>query len=402
MKLLKKKKLRVIDLFSGCGGLNEGFNQAGYKTSVSNDFWEPAGKTFLKNNKNSRFILGDITQKEIRNQIIKHGKGSDVLIGGPPCQAYSMAGARDVDDPRGKLFEDYFKIVKAIKPKYFVMENVKGLLSMEHDKTRLNEKERNKLDKIKKLENKKNELLLKRKQSKNTPKIEFSKSEARILEEIKDKLTNERKLTSSLRIKVTETIKKRFLSLGYDVQIKVLNAADYGVPQKRLRVIVIGGLDGYPVQFPEPTYKEKLNGKNLELFKSNLLDWVTVKEAIDDLKNKPEKLSFNHIFTKCGKDFQKKINKTPIGRSVYGGFSDAYFRCTPNEPSRTVKENHGGVFLHYEKNRFMTPRELARLQSFEDDFIFEGSKSQILVQIGNAVPPKLGYSIANTLTNMML
>ena len=402
MKLLKKKKLRVIDLFSGCGGLNEGFIQAGYKTSVSNDFWEPAGKTFLKNNKNSRFILGDITQKEIRNQIIKHGKGSDVLIGGPPCQAYSMAGARDVDDPRGKLFEDYFKIVKAIKPKYFVMENVKGLLSMEHDKTRLNEKERNKLDKIKKLENKKNELLLKRKQSKNTPKIEFSKSEARILEEIKDKLTNERKLTSSLRIKVTETIKKRFLSLGYDVQIKVLNAADYGVPQKRLRVIVIGGLDGYPVQFPEPTYKEKSNGKNLELFKSNLLDWVTVKEAIDDLKNKPEKLSFNHIFTKCGKDFQKKINKTPIGRSVYGGFSDAYFRCTPNEPSRTVKENHGGVFLHYEKNRFMTPRELARLQSFEDDFIFEGSKSQILVQIGNAVPPKLGYSIANTLTNMML
>ncbi len=397
MKLLKKKKLRVIDLFSGCGGLNEGFNQAGYKTSVSNDFWEPAGKTFLKNNKNSRFILGDITQKEIRNQIIKYGKGSDVLIGGPPCQAYSMAGARDVDDPRGKLFEDYFKIVKAIKPKYFVMENVKGLLSMEHDKTRLNEKERNKLDKIKKLENKKNELLLKRKQSKNTPKIKFSKSEARILEEIKDKLTNERKLTSSLRIKVTETIKKRFLSLGYDVQIKVLNAADYGVPQKRLRVIVIGGLDGYPVQFPEPTYKEKSNGKNLELFKSNLLDWVTVKEAIDDLKNKPEKISFNHIFTKCGKEFQKKINKTPIGRSVYGGFSDAYFRCPPNEPSRTVKENHGGVFLHYEKNRFMTPRELARLQSFEDDFIFEGSKSQILVQLGNAVPPKLGYHIASTL-----
>ena len=392
-----KKKLKVIDLFSGCGGLNEGFNDAGFTTSVSNDVWEPAGKTFLKNNKNSKFILGDITQKKVRDEIIKYGKGSEVLVGGPPCQAYSMAGARDVDDPRGKLFEDYVKIVKAIKPKYFVMENVKGLLSMEHDKIRLNEKERNKLDKIKKLENKKNELLLKRKQSKNTTKINFSRSEENQLEEIKDKLIKERKLTSSLRIRVTETIKKRFLSLGYDVQIKVLNAADYGVPQKRQRVIVIGGLDGYPIHFPDPTYKAKSNGKNLELFKSNLLDWVTVKEAIDDLKNKPEKISFNHIFTKCGKDFQKKINKTPIGRSVYGGFSDAYFRCPPNEPSRTVKENHGGVFLHYEKNRFMTPRELARLQSFKDDFIFEGSKSQILVQIGNAVPPKLGYNIANTL-----
>ena len=392
-----KKKLKVIDLFSGCGGLNEGFNDAGFTTSVSNDVWEPAGKTFLKNNKNSKFILGDITQRQVRDEIIKYGKGSEVLVGGPPCQAYSMAGARDVDDPRGKLFEDYVKIVKAIKPKYFVMENVKGLLSMEHDKIRLNEKEKNKLDKIKKLENKKSDLLLKRKQSKNTPKIKFTKSEERHLEEIKQKLKEERKLTSSLRVKVTETIKKRFLSLGYDVQIKVLNAADFGVPQKRQRVIVIGGLDGYPVKFPEETYKEKSNGKNLELFKSNLLDWVTVKQAIDDLKNKPENIPFNHIFNKCGKDFQRKINKTPIGRTVYGGFSDAYFRCPPNEPSRTVKENHGGVFIHYEKNRFMTPRELARLQSFDDKFIFEGSKSQILVQIGNAVPPKLGYNIANTL-----
>ena len=392
-----KKKLKVIDLFSGCGGLNEGFKKAGFETSVSNDVWEPAGKTFIKNNKKSRFVLGDITLKKIRDEIIKHGRGSDVLVGGPPCQAYSMAGARDVDDPRGKLFEDYVKIVKAIKPKYFVMENVKGLLSMEHDRTRLNKNDQKKLHKIKNLENKKNVLLLKRKQSKNTPKIKFTKSEENQLEEIKQSLNKERKSTSSLRVKVTETIKKRFLSLGYDVKIQVLNAADYGVPQKRQRVIVIGGLDGYPVKFPDASFKEKTNGSNLELFKSNLSDWVTVREAIDDLKNSPENIPFNHIFTKCGKDFQRKINKTPVGKNVYNGFSDAYFRCPPNEPSRTVKENHGGVFLHYEKNRFMTPRELARLQSFEDDFIFEGSKSQILVQLGNAVPPKLGYNIANTL-----
>ena len=392
-----KKDLKVIDLFSGCGGLNEGFKKAGFKTSISNDIWEPAGKTFLRNNKKSKFILGDITQKEIRDDIIKYGKGSHVLIGGPPCQAYSMAGARDVDDPRGKLFEDYVKIVKAIKPKYFVMENVKGLISMEHDRIRLNEKDKKKLDKIKKIESKKNELLLKRKQSKNTSKIKFFRSEEAQLENIKEDLKKEKKLTSSLRVKVTETIKKRFLSLGYEVKIKVLNAADYGVPQKRQRVIVIGGLNGYPVNFPEPTYKEKPNGKNLELFKSNLLNWVTVKEAIDDLKNKKENIFFNHIFTKSGKDFQIKINKTKIGKNVYNGFSDAYFRCPPDEPSRTVKENHGGVFLHYEKNRFMTPRELARLQSFKDDFIFEGSKSQILVQIGNAVPPRLGYNIAMSL-----
>ena len=94
---------------------------------------------------------------------------------------------------------------------------------------------------------------------------------------------------------------------------------------------------------------------------------------------------------------RRKIKKTPVGKTVYGGFSDAYYRCPPNEPSRTVKENHGGVFIHYEKDRFMTPRELARLQSFKDKFIFEGTKSQILVQIGNAVPPRLGYEIATSI-----
>ncbi len=191
---LKKSNLKVIDLFSGCGGLNEGFKDAGFKTTVSNDIWEPAGKTFIRNNKDSKFILGDITQKKIRNEIIKYGKDSDVLVGGPPCQAYSMAGARDVDDPRGKLFEDYVKIVKAIKPKYFVMENVKGLMSMEHDKTRLSKNDQKKLDKIKKLESKKNELLLKRKQSKNTPKIKFTKTEESQLQEIKQKLKNEAKV----------------------------------------------------------------------------------------------------------------------------------------------------------------------------------------------------------------
>ena len=96
-------------------------------------------------------------------------------------------------------------------------------------------------------------------------------------------------------------------------------------------------------------------------------------------------------------DFIKKIKKTKIGTSVYKGYSDAYFRSNPDEPSRTVKENHGGVFIHYEKDRFMTPRELARLQSFDDKFIFKGTKSQILVQIGNAVPPKLGYEIATSI-----
>lgn len=391
------RNLKVIDLFSGCGGLNEGFKWAGFKTLVSNDVWPPAKKTFEKNNSSTDFILGDISQKKIRDKITFLGKKADVIIGGPPCQAYSMAGTRNVDDPRGRLFEDYVETVKDIRPKYFVMENVMGLLSMEHDRVNLKPSEYRKLAEIKRLEREKASLLLKRKQSKNTKAVKFLKSDERKLEDIKGLLREKKKTTSSLRVKVTETIKKRFARLGYDVQIQVLNAANYGVPQKRQRVIVIGGLDKNPIKFPEPSYRAKPNGRNLELFKSNLTNWITVKEAIDDLKNRPEDITFNHIFTKNGKDFQRKLRKTPIGKTVYGGFSDAYFRCPPNEPSRTVKENHGGVFIHYEKDRFMTPRELARLQSFDDKFLFKGTKSQILVQIGNAVPPKLGYEIATSI-----
>tara|TARA_B100000029_G_scaffold465417_1_gene500072 strand:- start:505 stop:1542 length:1038 start_codon:yes stop_codon:yes gene_type:complete len=341
--------------------------------------------------------LETLLKKKIRDKIISSGKKADVIVGGPPCQAYSMAGGRDVDDPRGRLFEDYVRIVKEIRPRYFVMENVMGLLSMEHDRVNLKPFEYRKLAEIKKLEREKASLLLKRKQSKNTKAVKFLKSDEKELEEIKDLLKEKKKTTSNLRVKVTETIKKKFSRLGYEVQIQVLNAADYGVPQKRQRVIVIGGLENNLIKFPEPSYRAKPNGKNLELFQSNLTNWVTVKDAIDDLKNRPEDIAFNHIFTKNGKDFQRKLKKTPVGKTVYGGFSDAYFRCPPNEPSRTVKENHGGVFIHYEKDRFMTPRELARLQSFDDKFIFKGSKSQILVQIGNAVPPKLGYEIATSI-----
>ena len=388
------KKPKLIDLFSGCGGLSTGFEKAGFDNVVSNDIWEPAQKTFLHNNPDGNFILGDITQANIKKKIINHSKGCDVIIGGPPCQAYSLAGRRDVDDPRGKLFEEYLKIVKKIRPKYFVIENVKGILSMEHDKNNLPPEDQRKLNRIKTLEKRKSYLLLKRKQSLNTLKIKFTKPDSIILKETIEALMKARKNTSDLRVKVTDMIKERFEEIGYNVKMQVLNAADYGVPQKRERVIFIGGYDGLPVNFPDQTYQKKKNG-TADLIKSNLLEWVTVRTAIDDIKNHPEDIDFNHIFTKCGKEFLNKIKKTKIGTSVYEGYRDAYYRCMPDQPSKTVKENHGGVFLHYEKNRFMTPRELARLQSFDDNFIFKGSKSQILVQIGNAVPPKLGFEIAD-------
>lgn len=397
-------KTNILDLFAGCGGFSSGFEKAGFNILAANDILLHAANTYTKNHKKTEFILGDITKKEIKNKLIDLAKKNkcQIIIGGPPCQAYSMAGARNVDDPRGKLFNDYLDMVNSIKPKIFIMENVKGLLSMKHDKQDgLSNEDLKKLDELKKLENEKNFLLLKRKKSLNTKSVTFNNSDKKKLKVVSEQIIFFKENFKNLRVAVVETLKKEFEKIGYHIQIKLLNSANFGVPQKRERVIIFGGSKKTEIKFPEETHSASQDDNNLELFDKNKKDWVTVKDAIDDLKNKKEDILFSHIFNKNSDSFIEKIKKTPIGKSLYKNFSDAYFRCHPDKPSKTVKENHGGVFIHYEKHRFLTPRELARLQSFDDNFLFEGNKSQILVQIGNAVPPKLGYALAKQTAELL-
>jgi len=397
-------KINILDLFAGCGGFSSGFEKAGCHILGANDILLHAANTYRKNHKKTEFILGDITKKEIKNKLIDLAKKNkcQIIIGGPPCQAYSMAGARNVDDPRGKLFNDYLNMVNSIKPKIFIMENVKGILSMKHDKQDgLSVADLKKLDELKKLENEKNFLLLKRKKSLNTNSVIFNNSDQKRLKVILDQIIFFKENFKNLRVAVLETLKKEFEKIGYHIQIKLLNSANFGVPQKRERVIIYGGSKNTEIKFPKETHSEPQDDDNLKLFDKTKKDWVTVKDAIDDLKNKKEDIPFSHIFNKNSASFIENIKKTPIGKSLYKNFSDAYFRCHPDKPSKTVKENHGGVFIHYEKHRFLTPRELARLQSFDDNFLFEGNKSQILVQIGNAVPPKLGYALAKQTAELL-
>lgn len=321
-------------------------------------------------------------------------KGCDIIIGGPPCQAYSMAGLRDPNDPRGRLFEEYVEIVKELQPKVFVMENVKGILTIKHDRDDLTEEEKRELEELKNAEKERADLLLLRKQHKNNPeKYKYTSIDERRLEEIKEEVKRLKDHLGNYQEKVTDKIVKRFNSLGYDVKFKLLNSANYGVPQKRERVIFIGKKKNGKITHPEPTHSEK--GEN------GLKKWVSVKEAIGDLEDKKEDIGFNHIITSHNQEFTEKINNTPIGKSVFGNYSDAFFKAYPDQPSRTVKENHGGVFVHYKNSRVMTPRELARLQSFPDDFIFEGSKSKQLIQIGNAVPVGLAKAIAEHIKKLM-
>ncbi len=396
IEMKKEEGFKVLDLFAGCGGLSQGFEQAGFNIVAGNDILEHAGKTYQRNHPNSRFFLGDITDTKIKKEIINYmkEKGCDLIIGGPPCQAYSMAGLRDPNDPRGRLFEEYIEIVKELQPKILVMENVKGILTMKHERDDLQEEHKREMQELRDAEKKRAELLLLRKKSKNnSDKFKFTELEEKRLEDLKETVKELNEKMESYQEKVTDKIVKKFKRLGYVVEFKLLNSADYGVPQKRERVIFIGRKDNKKINHPEPTHSE--SGEN------GLKKWKTVKEAIGDLENKEEDIKFSHILTYHNAEFLDKIKNTSLGKSVFGNYSDAFFKAYPNEPSRTVKENHGGVFVHYKNNRVMTPRELARLQSFPDHFIFEGSKSQQLVQIGNAVPVGLAKAVAEHIKKLL-
>jgi DNA (cytosine-5)-methyltransferase 1 len=329
--------MNVVDLFCGCGGLSTGFhNNKNFNIIVANDIWADAMETYRANFPQTKTILGSICDEAIKQEIITLAqKKCDLIIGGPPCQAYSMAGARDPNDPRAKLFEDYLALVKALNPKYCIMENVKGILSATYESGK--------------------------------PTLKLKKTTVN--------------LNGKVKIKVIDKITAEFQKLNYHVNYKVLNSADYGVPQKRERLILIASRMDVPVvSHPAPSHSGR---------------WVSVRTAIDDLKSRPEDEAFSHILTKHSPEVIQKIGQTACGQSMNPKYKEAFYKCPPDEPSLTVKENHGGVFLHYERLSVMTPRELARLQSFPDTFAFKGTKSSILKQIGNAVPVKLGSAISD-------
>ena len=390
-----------LDLFAGCGGLSTGFEMAGFRVVAANEYWEPAQESYKVNHPSTIFVPGDITKESTRQNIIESfdDAGCDVILGGPPCQAYSIAGLRDPDDPRGKLFTNYVDLVDALRPKIFVMENVKGILTMCYDREDLTPVEKSYLEDYRQLEKAESELCLLRKKSGNNPdKYKFGANERSRLKRIRKEKRNRKKEVKELREPVTHKIARSFEEIGYRIEYQVLNASHFGVAQDRDRVFFIGTRYPIAIRFPEPTHGDAQQTRFCE---TSLLPLVTVEEMIDDLKDAPEDVEFSQIYTSHSPEFREKIRKTAIGENVYGGYSDSFYRNPPDRPSRTVKENHGGVFVHYSRDRVMTPRELARLQSFPDSYIFKGSKSSILVQIGNAVPPLLGKAVGLAVIDML-
>ena len=311
--------LNFIDLFSGAGGLSCGLTMAGFTPVGSVEIMPEAVATYKYNFVEQKGFSENVQTRDIRESAVKQelynsvaDKHIHLIVGGFPCQGFSMAGHRVVTDPRNSLYLEMLEIVKHIQPDFVVMENVEGLRSM--------------LD---------------------------GKVEAKIISDYKE--------------------------AGYDINVTVLNSADYGAPQIRKRVIFIGNRHGLKNYHPKPIFSPD--------------NYVTLGEGIKRFMSIPENKQINHIFTRHSEQMIEQIKAVPEGQSLYGNYSDAWKKSPWDKPSCTVKENHGGVNLHPKLPRVLTPRELAALQSFPDDFIFQGSKKWQLVQIGNAVPCLLGKAI---------
>lgn len=360
------RKPRVLDLFCGAGGLSHGFVRAGFSVVGGVEVNEVAFKTFLHNHVGARRIRNahDVTKVSATDVLDATGLDVgelDVIAGGPPCQGFSTAGFRERTDARNALVFHFVRLVDELRPKYFVMENVVGLLSMRNS------------------------------------------AGSRVLSELKT----------------------AFDGIGYSSNIPtdesswsslVLNAADFGVPQRRRRVFVFGARDD--LQLPPPPTATHAP-RDVLPFTGSLSPYVTVRDAISDLPQPttdgptplPSKKGlsefakamrattssvYNHTPTRHKPFMVEKMRDQPAGKPLYDTWAHAWVRLDEDEPSPTVKENHNAPFVHPTEPRVVSPRECARLQSFPDAFRFFGPKSKQLVQIGNAVPPLLGEAVARS------
>lgn len=400
-----KKKLKMIDLFSGCGGLTEGFEESGLFRSVALVEWDKPSLSTLVNRLEKKWGYNDAnnigvnfdmqrtgelingwrndpkygTHKGLKELVKKSGGIVDIIVGGPPCQAYSVAGrARDKDrmcnDYRNYLFETYIEVVRQFSPKAFVFENVLGMLSASPD---------------------------------GTP--------------------------------IPELIKEAFEKIGYRIISNVKNASidvsDYGIPQYRKRLIIVGLREGAFREKPEKILEE-FYSRMLPGFKKNR---VTVKDAIFDLPK--IKVSndgrgshrivgnrniMNHapryhskrdieIFAELARDLQRRNRKystiddlKKLYTEKTGKVSSVhkYYVLDPNKPSNTIvahlhKDGLRHIHPDPEQARSITVREAARLQSFPDDFEFLGGMGDQYKMIGNAVPPKFARSIAHSVYELI-
>ena len=342
----------VISLFSGAMGLDIGLEKAGLNVVIGQDFDESCVKTMQANGHN--VLGGDIREIDPRKLLELTGRsvGEPFLIcGGPPCQPFSTAGKRlGINDPRGSLFMDFIRMIDYIRPRFFVMENVKGIMSAPLKHVPLAERDENDPD---------------------------------------------QRLGTVLDVILSE-----FDKLGYKTVYGVLDAVNYGVPQFRERFVLIGSRDNEGIFLPIPTH--------FQMHQDKTYQWKTVRDAIADLEFdkgecatlSEERLKFLKMVPEGGnwRDLPKDIIPIAMGGAYKsgGGKVGFYRRLSYDQPSPTVVTSpvqKATMMCHPTQDRPLSIKEYARIQQFPDDWIFTGTTAAKYRQIGNAVPVGLAEAI---------
>lgn len=355
--------INVIDIFCGAGGLSCGFyKNKNFKILCANDIEKDMIETYQANHKEVpvyKMDIKDFNLNLLAKDLNISSLNIDVIIGGPPCQAYSTVGKRLLDDPRGKLFQEFYRLVKECRPKLFLFENVKGILSMNNGT-------------------------------------------------------------------LFQEIINLFSNIGYHIEYKILNACDFGVPQSRERVFIVGTLSSRKFIFPSLTHSEYGCEKTQK--------YLTLKDAISDLpelgnndqknfhqnhtshqyqdKLRDTDILTEHISPKNNENLVELMNALPDGGTPLdideklrpkSGFKNTYCRLWWDKPCTTITRNFStpssSRCIHPKQPRPLTLREALRIQSFPDSYILKGSISSKRVQIGNAVPPFLSQHLAEAVSN---
>ena len=352
-------KRNVISMFSGAMGLDNGIEQAGLNIRLCVEIQHAMAETIRANRPNIPLIEDDVrnyTGEDLR-RIAGLKKDEDVFLvcGGPPCQAFSTAGKRlGFDDDRGNVFLKYIDLIGEIRPKYFLLENVRGLLSAVY-----------------------------------TP----SPSECSGCDSTREKPFKGSALLYAL---------ERIMKIGYSATFTLYDTANYGVPQRRERVIILGSREGYKIPLIPPTHSA--TGKN------GLKKWQTFRNAVKGLT----KCTATPIPTKrlkyfkmlgpgeCWRNLPDDIQREAMGKSyaLPGGKTGFYRRLAWDEPSPTLvtcPTMPATDLMHPVEDRALSIEEYARIQMFPDKWLFRGSTAEVYKQIGNAVPVGMGYAAAKHL-----
>lgn len=343
--LSSESQLKAVSFFAGCGGLCYGVKAAGFDIVATNELVDAYKDIYKDNFPNVNFLTNDITQikdSELEGILERHGE-LDLMVGGPPCQGFSLAGKRDVNDARNTLFEDYLHIANVLKPKVILMENVRLLTSMKDPDGNL----------------------------------------------------------------VSERVLKRFKEYGYSSEFFNLNAKDFGVPQHRERVFFIGVRNDLKLEPSPPLYAENSVLNESRTFGDAVSDlsFIESGEKCDTDKlhkavKHPEHVLRWLVDVPEGKSAHENEDESLRPPS---GYNTTYKRQVWGEPAGTVATTFSMISgcrnVHPIATRSLTTREALRLQSFPDSFKVKGKQGDIRTTIGNAVPPLLAYAIAKHIKN---